>query len=324
MLYLLVQHQNPLWGIQFIVFVPPLCLAFGALVTYAAWRMWTKRIVAAVACVVGMTPLERDWPVGVRPGDCGIGGQQRASTDSRSARTPPRLRWPGVLGRVWRRRGLGVFCDYQRPPWHPKMTVALEHPWDAGRAFLLFLGSPVYDGTTRHLVPLVFGSAELCLVAVVVGVFAVNRRSPGFLRAAAPWLAFAGFGVLAGALIVAGRLASRRSTPLSARYVAFAAWVEIGLLHLVALLLTRRDILRTGTALRRTIVAGSAVLGLGFRGSTRLRPLPRFRNTRSSERSACRRRRRSGWSTSLLSRNPTPRLVRQLPRIDTRARNVAR
>lgn len=46
--------------------------------------------------------------------------------------------------------------------------------------------------------------------------------------------------------------------------MAFAAWVEIGLLHLVALLLTRRDILRTGTALRRTIVAGSAVLGLGF------------------------------------------------------------
>ncbi|HEY3381158.1 MAG TPA: hypothetical protein VGK32_05275 [Vicinamibacterales bacterium] len=263
MLYSLVQYQNPLWGIQFIVFVPPLCLALGILVAYSGWRAWAKRVVAALCCVVGMYSFSNGLSLWIFV--------PLVVESVEISRRPARLRRHAGIAAVAFWVGCGVlaawayFHGYQRPPWHPKMTIALEHPWDAVRAFLLYFGSSVYDGSPSHVaVPALFGGVELAVAATVLGVLVRHRRAQGLLAAAAPWLAFLGFGLLSGVLIVAGRLGFSPSYSLAPRYVAFALWVHVGLLHIVALLLTRTDAIRPGTVLRRMAVLCGAAAGVGF------------------------------------------------------------
>ncbi|RPJ74803.1 MAG: hypothetical protein EHM24_05440, partial [Acidobacteria bacterium] len=239
LLFTPVQTQNPLWGIQFILFIPPLCLAGAALIAHARWSPWTRRIAALAACIVSMYSYANGLslfalvPFIVEPVIALEDGPRERGRGARWSRAGAAF-WVvcGVAALV------AYFSGYQRPGYHPPMTVALERPLDALTSYVLYFGSLIYRPGTRRLIPFAFGMAELVLLAFVATVFVRHRRVPGLLTAAMPWLGFVGFGMGAGALIVAGRLGFSPDYSLSSRYAPFAASVTIGLVHLVTVVLT--------------------------------------------------------------------------------------
>ena len=255
-LYSPVQHENPLWGIQVIIFIPPACLAACALLASSGLSAWTKRIAAAALALVATYSFSNGlvlWFLVPWLIELGAASQRDAQVGRGSVWRwlAPLVFWLSTVALVlW-----AYFHDYARPPWHPSVSAALTEPGSAVTAFLLFLGVSVHAGTASYPRALVFGSVEGVVIAVLGALLFRYRREPRLAGSAAPWFAFLAYGVASGGLIVMGRLGFSPTYSLSSRYVAFAAMVHIAILHLGVLLTTHVSRLHAGTLVRAFAIA---------------------------------------------------------------------
>lgn len=113
-----------------------------------------------------------------------------------------------------------------------------EQPMMAVQFALAMLGGPLAGGTSFEPInqAIAIGTAGVFLLVISCWALWRRRDTPGFIRSAAPWLAWCLFGFGAVALVTAGRLSPNLGIPLTGRYVALALPFGVGLFVLSSLL----------------------------------------------------------------------------------------
>lgn len=223
-----VQYQSLLWGIQVILYVPAACLVGCLLIAQRPWSIWAKTALYLVACAIATYSYANGMTLfAIVP--------WLTILDARQAPTRHRV----VLALLWTATAaicIGrYFSDYQSPAAVPSMSAVAGHLVDAAHAFLLYLGAPLAIGSRPAVMAAVVGVGELLLLGMCALRLLMTPQRAALALQAVPWILLTGYGVLAGVLIVIGRLGFGVEYALAPRYVAFSVFVLIGTIHLVAL-----------------------------------------------------------------------------------------
>ena len=231
-----VQAENQLWGIQMIVFIPPLCLVASLWVqsTKISYRsvvllcalfslVATFSFANGMLCWVLAFPLARYWLA------------EEKAAPRRSVQT-----WTAVYLGLAVATLAAYFWDYRRPPHHPSFHAVLEDPALGARFFTTWLGNPFAGALSGDA-----DSASSLGTVFLVLLFLVSAwilRESGrlvprrFWRPYYPWICITAYGILSGLTTTAGRAGFGHEQAFSGRYCTFALWVYIGLAGMAAVL----------------------------------------------------------------------------------------
>lgn len=234
LLFSLVQHENWLWGIQVIVFVPPACLVT-ALVVGTSRAPLAARFAAAIALSFVSTYSFANgmlcWPI-VLP--VLIAHGWRGGDDARARRERAAVRRSSALYVLaFAATVASYFHGFVKPAGHPSYGEVLRAPLAAAAYFLGCLGRSLAGARERPLVAAIVAGAAL--VGSLVGLGVRWFRAGGdreALRRAAPWLAVAAYPLASTVLTTAGRLGFGVEQALESRYATFSLYFPIALAHL--------------------------------------------------------------------------------------------
>jgi hypothetical protein len=245
-----VQHQSLLWGIQVILYVPAACLVACLLIARLPLPLPARTLLQMAACAVATYSYANGMTLFAIVPWLTVLDARRSSLRQRLILF---LAWAAAFGLcIWQ-----YFSGYQSPAAVPGMSTVFDHVADAGKAYLLYLGAPLAIGPRPAVMAALLGAAELVLlVACAVRLLATSSGRDRALRAV-PWILLTAYGLLAGVLIVIGRLGFGVEYALAPRYVAFSVFVLIGTIHLVAL---TAGVAADGTRLVRAGLAAGAGL----------------------------------------------------------------
>jgi hypothetical protein len=226
-----VQHENWLWGMQLMLYVPAACISSCLVVLISQRTANAKLLICAALSTIatfsfanGMSAWVILFPVLL----CSVPKEDRVR-----------------VGGAWMAAfGLNLFAyfnDYYAPN-TPGLSNALQHPLEALRFWLIFLGSPLGwgFGSRSMLLSTLFGAAILVGLTAVVGILLRKRQRSAWLLAA-PWLALAAYGLMTSLTTTLGRFAFGFGQALVSRYIAFSIYPLIGLIGLLLLLLVSQQ-----------------------------------------------------------------------------------
>lgn len=235
-----VQHDNLLMGLQFIVFVPPLCI----LAALSVQRSRPAYPARAMLCALFAVIATFTYANGLLCWILCAPVPYRVLLAWRSTETEEKIRtsvWLGIYAAAGCLSILLSFRGYTKPEIHPSLDFVLDAPVSGIRYFLIWLGAP-HAYLPQDLLPAaaatmatIFGgiilAAVLTMTWITVRSWAGNR--PERLELI-PWLILSLYGVLSGVLTTIGRAGFGLAQALSLRYTTFSIWAAIGCIGFLA------------------------------------------------------------------------------------------
>lgn len=205
-----VQWWNWMFGIQLVVFIPPLMLGV-ALLSLRRGAV----VPAAAAAVIATFSFANGillWIALIPSLVFGASHRKRAA-----------LIWSAAGATT----GLLYFWTYQKPRGHPPLILPFEAPLQFTGYSLAFLGHPL--AWNRSLIVSMAVGAVLVLAFIACVTLAARARN----SAALPWIAFGLYAALSAAAAAAGRLRLGLAQSLEPRYATFSVYFAVAVLLLL-------------------------------------------------------------------------------------------
>lgn len=244
LLFTPAQYEALLWGMEFILYLPLVCILISLLLWQTTLGERMKILLCAGLAVVSTYSFSNGLLVWI-------------------ALFPVLFLsdgWVGLRTKSWRALGwlLGFagnmalyFYDYQAvryaidDSFPPALGVG-ERLWAssrlAGEYLLVFFGGPLTDqhGTNRIANAVAIGGILLALF-ITSAALAFRWRKNTLLAARVwPWLTLGGYSLLSALLATAGRSRMGAEQAMSSRYAIFSICLVVALVHLVPLLVFHR------------------------------------------------------------------------------------
>lgn len=226
-----IQHENWLWGMQLVFFIPLFCLSTGLIVA-------TRTILPAKKCAIAAT-LATVSTFGFANGLlCWIVAVPTAYYDrywqNFKQSRPLIVAWiAAFLANV-----VVYFSGYQKPVSHPTISYVLQHPHRAIAYYLSYLGSPLGSWTSdnRVIISATIGTAILAL-SIACCVYMIRQASDrDYFDRAVVWLTLAAYALLTGAVTTVGRVGGGLlDQSLSSKYTSVSVYLLVALIPLLAL-----------------------------------------------------------------------------------------
>ena len=258
-----IQHQNQLWGVQLVVFVPAACLA--TMLVLAS----TSRPLRVVfpACMILAFVATYSYANGMI---CWLLGcpapwlaLQRHARGESATGGGSLVIWTAA----WTLAALAVvgayFHDYQTPAHHAGFAALWTEPARVAGFLLAWLGLPAraisrdVAGAQAVGLALVVGGAAVLAPLLWRGIV---RREWRLLSDLSPWLVLLAYGAASGTVTAAGRSFLGTEAALSGRYASFAIWIPIGVLGAVGASWPTAGVGRRTLAARGALVVAIASL----------------------------------------------------------------
>jgi hypothetical protein len=135
---------------------------------------------------------------------------------------------------------LVYFWDWKKPP-HSSIATPIA-PLSIVRYVLIWIGSSYSSGSESLAI---FAGVLLLISLIVIGVALMPFMATKANRLnLAPWVSFALYGLLSGALAAWGRSHIGLAQALRSRYTSISLWISLALIGLVAVYFQRRPIVR--------------------------------------------------------------------------------
>jgi hypothetical protein len=232
------QWENWLWGIQLIVFIPPLCLTSCLLIHQSSLSYGSKVILSAALSFIatfsyanGMLCWLLAFPFCLASSP---GNKSAPHNFSLLALIKGWLLWIGVYLLLMAGSMVLYFTHYVSPGNSPSPKVALLHKRMALHYLTAWIGSPFARGTPIASVSQAtfFGAIVLMLLGLVA--FALWRQRRSLLAEEEcsrlhPWIILLLYGLASGVITTVGRLPFGIDQALASRYLAFSCYVFVGL-----------------------------------------------------------------------------------------------
>lgn len=237
MLFSPAQWENQLWGIQLILFVPPLCLAT------CLWLQSTQLSVGlkVIGCAVLSLIATFSYPNGMACWLLGAPFFRTWFTEwagvSRQGKTRIML-WTAIyLGLALGTMGF-YFYDFEtdKIPY----SQSLANPSMGLPFFASLIGAPYVRYVSAEVFPAVCVGIGV-LLAVIFSIVEVARqwvryRDADLALSCYPWMCFLGYGVLSCLAVTSGRGFIDPKVALVSEYTSVSLWVTIGLVGLISVL----------------------------------------------------------------------------------------
>jgi hypothetical protein len=223
-----VQHENWVWGIQLVVFLPIACLSIGLAAAYTTWPIAVRGGVCGLLATVATYSYANGmlcWPL--------LLPALLLATEQ----TPRRRRVTASLWTCAALLEIGLyFYDYHKPAGSPPFKLSGE----SVRYFLAFCGSPLARWGDEMLGPATIIGAIMVVAWAVVSVYVVRYRQDDSLprRSLLPWLILGAYTIASGAITAAGRSADGAGQALAGRYTTFAIILPVALVMLFPMIET--------------------------------------------------------------------------------------
>ena len=236
------QWENWLWGIQLIVFIPPLCLTSCLLIQRSSLTYGSKVILCAALSFIASFSYSNGmlcWLLAFPFCFASRPENKSAPRDfSLSALIKARLPWLGVYLLLMAGSMVLYFRHYVPPGNSPSARFALVHKRVALHYLAAWIGSPFSRGTPIAWVnqATFFGAIVLILLGLVL--FALWRQRRSFFAQEGcsrlhPWIILLFYGLASGVITTVGRLPFGIDQALASRYLAFSCYVFVGLAGLL-------------------------------------------------------------------------------------------
>jgi hypothetical protein len=231
-----IQFENWLWGIQYALYIPLVCITTSLLVVYSGLGWKAKLLICMVLATISTFSFAN-----------GILAWIVVFPVIASTRTWGYSVKKGWLLSAWT-AGFALnaalyFYGYQRPPHHPTLFEGLFHPVQALQFFLSYVGNPYFRGLPDMVfgpgadlyVAQILGAVLLFLFASVAWICLVGplRNSILLLHQATPWLLMGAYSIISGLLITAGRLGFGVEESFASKYSTFTLYLVVSLIHLI-------------------------------------------------------------------------------------------
>jgi hypothetical protein len=252
-----VQHENWLWGIQLVYFVPIACVTTGIVVAYSGLGTIPKFVLGGSLAAVSTFSSANGilaWVV-LLPVLLLL---LRASTRIRA-------RFAAAWTVLLVASTALYFYGYESPPGHPALTEALVHPFHALVYVVGFLGSPLAvragpDAVAGATAGVAGGLVLAAFVASCVYIWRF-RRDRALVERASGWIALGAYSIATGILVSVGRVGFGVGQSLASRYTTFSLYLAVALIFLAAIVvqdLRRRDAAPSRRALVTRFALGAA------------------------------------------------------------------
>ncbi len=258
-----IQHQNQLWGVQLVVYVPAACLAT-MLVLASTSRPLRVVFPACMALAFVATYSYANgmicWLLGCPAPWLALRRRARGASETGDGSL-------ALWTAAWALATLAVvgayFHDYQTPAHHAGFAALWNEPARVAGFLLAWLGLPAH-AISRD----VAGAQAVGLALVVAGAAVlapplwrgIVRREWRLLSDLSPWLVLLAYGAASGMVTAAGRSFLGMEAALSGRYASFAIWIPIGVLGAMAASWPSEGAGRRTRAARNTLVVAVASL----------------------------------------------------------------
>jgi hypothetical protein len=256
-----VQHENWLWGIQLVYFVPVACVTTGILVAYSGLGTIPKFVIGASLSAVstfssanGLLAWVVLLPVFLLLLGAGAGTRRRFAAA-----------WTVLLVAS----AALYFYGYESPPAHPSLDEALVRPLHAAVYLLGFLGSPFGVRAGPDFVAgVTAGVAGVLVLAAFVASCAYVwkfRTDRTLVARTGGWVALGAYSIATGILVAAGRLGFGVGQSLTSRYTTFSLYLSVAVIFLAAIVLEHlrgRETVAPRHASRGRVVLGAAAAAL--------------------------------------------------------------
>jgi hypothetical protein len=226
-----IQHENWLWGMQVVFFIPLFCLSTGLIVA-------TRTILPAKKCAIAAT-LATVSTFGFANGLlCWIVAVPTAYYD----RYWQNFKQSRFLILAWIAAFLAnvvvYFSGYQKPVSHPTVSYVLQHPHRAIAYYLSYLGSPLGSWTSDNRVAISATIGIVILTVLIAGCVSIIRQASDrdYFDRAVVWLTLAAYALLTGAVTTVGRVGGGLlEQSLSSKYTSVSVYLLVALIPLLAL-----------------------------------------------------------------------------------------
>jgi hypothetical protein len=230
------QWENQLWGIQLIVFIPPLCLALSLLLQSILKSYGLKAMACGLLTVIstysfanGMVvwllafPFFRIW----------LTDEWKRSPRREKTKI---ISWTAAYLALALATISFYFWDYQSNGIHQFLSPLLAHPLLGLKYYMAWLGSPLrYEPQIRAAI--IVGAVVLSLVFISLAMVSIKwKYSSGtdVLSSCYPWICLTAYGILSGLAITSGRMQLYGlGGALTSRHTSFSLWVSIGLVGIL-------------------------------------------------------------------------------------------
>lgn len=262
------QHDNLLWGIQLVVYVPLLALTALLALVLSPLRL---RTVLALSAVIGTCAI-LSYANGLLVWPLSLPLLLWFRRGSHRREWPAWLAWLGCAGgSIWLYFDALTTVNADDPGLvHGQVPGIgqLHGAWLAAlKAYLSYIGSSLSYADSQFSIAdkfqrsILSGAALLVIGIVAATALLLWRRRSDVFDALVLWGTFAAYGLASGVLIVLGRFSYGPEYMLSSRYVSFSMPIVIAVVAIVTLALSEAAVGRGARA--RVAVAAGLVLAVG-------------------------------------------------------------
>lgn len=238
-----IQHENWLWGIQLIVFVPIACVTTCIVVSYSKLSSIAKFIICAFLCTISTFSYANGivaWVI-VFP----------VLAISKSWKWKDLFNQKLLLG-GWIACFIGNFVlyfhNYQKPTHHPSFIYGVEYPLKALNFFAAFIGSPFRFGIQKGDL-LLATTVGLILIVLFIGsnIYILFLTKTNLAYETIGWQVIGSYTGISALITTLGRVGFGVEQSLASRYTTFSLYMTISVAHLIAIILNdlnNRDALK--------------------------------------------------------------------------------
>ncbi len=234
MVFSISQWENWLWGVELIVFIPPLCLS-GCLWVQSTRASFSHvvRISALLSCIATFS-----YPNGISCWLLGFPLLKVLAIDWKTVST--RERREVISGTALYVISAVVtvsfyLWNYTRPEGTHSFGAILEDPLLGLQYYLAWIGSSLIPQPYNDLAIQV--GAGLVLAVVFSLILVMWKWNLSFdmavFTSCYPWICLMAYGLVTGLVTTAGRVGRGLPQALAPRYISFSLWVAVGLVGLL-------------------------------------------------------------------------------------------
>ncbi len=222
-----VQHENWLFGVQVIYFIPIACVTVCLLIAYSDLSARAKFLSCAGLSTLSTFSSANGvlcWAV-VLPA--------LILLTSREER--PKKYWlvSGWVCGIVLNLALYLY-DYQKPSHHPSLSATLVDPGQATAYFFSFLGAPLALGRWKFAI--VEGAVLVSLFVLSFIYFLKFRTDLALARRMIGWLMLGAYSVLSALMVTIGRVGFGLGQSLSTRYMGYSIYLIVSLIFLIPII----------------------------------------------------------------------------------------
>lgn len=257
-------YENWLWGLQWVIFVPLLCILACFCLQDRIQSFWARYFVTVIMNTIAMFSFSNGMLVWVV--SFPFWKETLAYLSAKRLLRVPISR-PMIWSVVYLTTAiifiLAYFRNYQRNPAHPSFTYFLQQPWNTLKYLAAWCGGSIHGNAALHIL---LGFLAIFSILILLGFIAAAIRNPSgcktyyCLRMLYPSLLIVAYAVSSGTLTALGRAGFGLEQAYSSRYLFHSGALLIGLI--AAFNVQRVTTLKLGqiTEHYKTIFNGTVVL----------------------------------------------------------------